>query len=121
MQHNRVVAYASRQLKNHEHNYLTHNLELIAVVFDLKILKHYLYGERFEIYTDHKSLKYLFSQKDINMKQRRWIKFLKEYDCTINYHPGKANVMADALSHKISGLMTELVVTKWKLMEYIED
>ena len=79
-------------------NYPTHNLELATVVFGLKIWRHYLYGENVEIYTDHKSLKYIFSQKELNMKQRRWIELFKDYDCDILYHPGKANMVVDALS-----------------------
>ena len=102
MQHGKVVAYASRQLKDYERNYPTHDLELAAVVFALKIWRHYLYGEHCEIYTDHKSLKYFFTQKELNMRQRRWLELLKDYDCNINYHPGKANVVADALSRKSS-------------------
>ncbi|KAD3640528.1 hypothetical protein E3N88_29751 [Mikania micrantha] len=100
MQRGRVIAYASRQLKIHEANYPTHDLELAAVVFALKIWRHYLYGVRSTIYTDHKSLKYFFEQKDLNMRQRRWLELLKDYDCDILYHPGKANVVADALSRK---------------------
>ncbi|XP_052187694.1 uncharacterized protein LOC127798276 [Diospyros lotus] len=100
MQNERVVAYGSRQLKNHEQHYYTHDLELAAVVFSLKLWRHYFYGEKFEIFTDHKSLRYLFSQRDLNMRQRRWMEFLKDYDCTIQYHPEKANVVADALSRK---------------------
>ena len=101
MQHGKVIAYASRQIKIHEKNYPTHDLELAAVVFALKIWRHYLYGERCEIFTDHKSLKYLFSQKELNMRQRRWLELMKDYDLDIQYHPGKANVVADALSRKI--------------------
>ena len=100
MQHGKVIAYASRQLKPHEQRYPTHDLELAAIVFALKIWRHYLYGEKCEIYTDHKSLKYIFTQKELNMRQRRWLELIKDYDCTINYHPGKANVVADALSRK---------------------
>src|SRR5262245_41093675 len=100
MQENRVIAYASRQLKTHEKNYPVHDLELVAVVFALKIWRHYLYGERFTLYSDHKSLKYLFSQKELNMRQRRWLEFLKDYDFSLEYHPRKANVVADALSRK---------------------
>ena len=85
MQHGKVVAYASRQLKPYKKNYPTHDLELAAVVFELKILRHYLYGERCEIYTDHKSLKYLFSQNELNMRRRRWIELLKDYDCSFLY------------------------------------
>ncbi|KAL4014605.1 hypothetical protein IC575_026814 [Cucumis melo] len=94
MQQGKVVAYASRQLKSHEQNYPTHDLELAAVVFALKIWRHYLYGEKIQIFTDHKSLKYLFTQKELNMRQRRWLELVKDYDCEILYHPGKANVVA---------------------------
>ncbi|KAL4020622.1 hypothetical protein IC575_019403 [Cucumis melo] len=100
MQQGKVVAYASRQLKSHEQNYPTHDLELAAVVFALKIWRHYLYGEKIQIFTDHKSLKYFFTQKELNMRQRRWLELVKDYDCEILYHPGKANVVADALSRK---------------------
>ena len=100
MQEGKVVAYASRQLKPHEGNYPTHDLKLAAVIFALKIWRHYLYGERCIIYTDHKSLKYLLTQKELNLRQRRWIELLKDYDCSIEYHPGKANVVADALSRR---------------------
>ncbi|KAL0556794.1 hypothetical protein IC582_005311 [Cucumis melo] len=102
MQQGKVVAYASRQLKSHEQNYRTHDLELAAVVFALKIWRHYLYGEKIQIFTHHKSLKYLFTQKELNMRQRRWLELVKDYDCEILYHPGKANVVADALSRKVS-------------------
>ena len=100
MQEGKVVAYASRQLKPHEVNYPTHDLELAAVIFALKIWRHYLYGEKCIIYTDHKSLKYLLTQKELNLRQRRWIELLKDYDCSIEYHPGKVNVVADALSRR---------------------
>ncbi|KAE8735791.1 Detected protein of unknown function [Hibiscus syriacus] len=100
MQEGKVVAYASRQLKPHEKNYPTHDLEMAAVVFTLRIWRHYLYGERCYLYTDHKSLKYLMTQKELNLRQRRWVEFLKDYDVIIDYHPGKANVVADALSRK---------------------
>ena len=100
MQHGKVIAYASRQLKTHELKYPTHDLELAAIVIALKIWRHYLYGEKCEIYTDHKSLVYIFIEKELNMRHRRWMELIKDYDCTINYHPGKANVVADALSRK---------------------
>ena len=83
-------------------------MELAAVVFALKIWRHYLYGERCEIYTDHKSLKYFFTQKELNMRQRRWLELVKDYDCEILYHPGKANVVADALSRKSYGNLAVL-------------
>ncbi|GJR56720.1 putative reverse transcriptase domain-containing protein [Tanacetum coccineum] len=100
MQRGKVIAYASRQLKIHEKNYTTYNLELGAVVFALKIWRHYLYGTKSVIYTDHKSLQHIFSQKELNMRQCHWIKLFSIYDCEIFYHPGKANVVADALSRK---------------------
>ncbi|GJZ83670.1 putative reverse transcriptase domain-containing protein [Tanacetum coccineum] len=100
MQRGKVIAYASRQLKKHEKNYTTHDLELGVVVFALKIWRHYLYGTKSVIYTDHKSLQYIFDQKDLNMRQRRWIELLSDYECEIKYHPGKANVVADALRRK---------------------
>ena len=100
MQEGKVVAYASRELKPHEKNYPTHDLELAAIVFALKIWRHYLYGEKCFIYTDHKSLKYLPSQRELNLIQRRWMELIKDYDCVIDYHQGKANVVADALSRK---------------------
>ncbi|KAK9065033.1 hypothetical protein SSX86_016416 [Deinandra increscens subsp. villosa] len=110
MQHGKVIAYASRQLKPYEVNYPTHDLELAAVVFALKIWRHYLYGETCDIFTDHKSLKYIFTQKELNMRQRRWLELLKDYDAKIQYHPGKANVVADALSRKSSGSLSCLTI-----------
>ena len=101
MQDGKVVAYASRQLKLHEQNYPTHDLELAAVVFALKIWQHYLYGEKWRIFIDHKSLKYLLTQKELNLRQRWWLELFKDYDCIIDYHLGKANVVADALSRKM--------------------
>ncbi|GKB08124.1 putative reverse transcriptase domain-containing protein [Tanacetum coccineum] len=98
MQRGKVIAYASRQLKIHEKNYTTPDLELGAVVFALKIWRHYLYGTKSVIYTDHKSLQYIFNQKELNMRQRRWIKLFSDYNYEIRYHPGKENVVADALS-----------------------
>ncbi|XP_070003826.1 uncharacterized protein, partial [Nicotiana sylvestris] len=91
MQHGNVIAYASRQLKKHEKNYPTHDLELAAVIYALKIWRHYLYGVHVDIYTDHKSLQYIFKQKELNLRQRRWLELLKDYDVEILYHPGKAN------------------------------
>jgi hypothetical protein len=93
-----VVAYASRQLGEHEEYYPTHDLELAAVVHALKISRRYLICKRCEIYSDHKNLKYIFTQLDLNLRQWRWVELIKDYDLRINYHPGKANVVADALS-----------------------
>ena len=120
MQHGKVIAYACRQLKDYEIRYPTHDLELAAIVFALKIWRHYLYGEKCEIYTDHKSLKYIFTQKELNMRQRRWLELIKDYDCTINYHPGKANIVADALSRKDKLKMfisTEELVREFERLE----
>ncbi|GJX41013.1 putative reverse transcriptase domain-containing protein [Tanacetum coccineum] len=100
MQREKVIAYASRQLKIHEKNYTTHDLELGAVVFALKIWRHYLYGTKCTVFTDHKSLQHILNQKELNMRQRRWLELLSDYDYEIRYHPGKANVVADALSRK---------------------
>ncbi|GJR11178.1 putative reverse transcriptase domain-containing protein [Tanacetum coccineum] len=93
MQREKVIAYASRQLKVHEKNYTTHDLELGSVVFALKIWRHYLYGTRCTVFTDHKSLQHILDQKELNMRQRRWLELLSDYDCDIRYHPGKANVV----------------------------
>jgi hypothetical protein len=98
MQDGKVIAYGSRLLRKHERNNPTHDLELAAVVFALKSWRHYFYGETCDIYTDHKSLKYIFTQKELNMRQRRWLELIKDYVLTFQYHPGKANVVADALS-----------------------
>ena len=117
MQHRRVMAYASRQLKPYERNYPTHDLELATMIFALKIWRHFLFGETYEIFTDHKSLKYLFSQKESNMRQRRWIELLKDYDCIIQYHRGKANVVADALSRKSVGSLATIRGCQRQLLE----
>ncbi|GJZ77428.1 putative reverse transcriptase domain-containing protein [Tanacetum coccineum] len=100
MQGEKVIAYASRQLKVHEKNYTTHDLELGSVVFALKTWRHYLYGTKCTVFTDHKSLQHILDQKELNMRQRRWLELLSDYDCDIRYHPGKTNVVADALSRK---------------------
>ncbi|GJV44975.1 putative reverse transcriptase domain-containing protein [Tanacetum coccineum] len=100
MQNEKVIAYASRQLKIHENNYTTHDLELVAVVFAPKIWRRYLYETKRTVFTDHRSLQHILDQKELNMRQRRWLELLSDYDCEIRYHPGKANVVADALSHK---------------------
>ncbi|GKE05890.1 putative reverse transcriptase domain-containing protein [Tanacetum coccineum] len=100
MQNEKVIAYASRQLKIHEKNYTTHNLELGAVVFALKMWRHYLYGTKCTVFTYHKSLQHILDQKELNMRQRRWLELLSDYDCEIYYHTGKANMVANALSRK---------------------
>nr|GFC25184.1 putative reverse transcriptase domain-containing protein [Tanacetum cinerariifolium] len=100
MQKEKVIAYASRQLKVHEKNYTTHDLELGAVVFALKMWRYYLYDTKYVVFTDHKSLQYILDQKELNMRQRRWLKLLSDYDCEIQYHQRKVNVVADALSLK---------------------
>jgi len=117
MQRGHVIAYASRQLKKHEQNYPTHDLEFAAVVFALKIWRHYLYGEQFDVFTDHKSLSYLFTQDHLNLRQRRWLEFVKDYNFSISYHPGKANTVADALSRKWERMVACMMVREWKLME----
>ncbi|KAA3461709.1 DNA/RNA polymerases superfamily protein [Gossypium australe] len=101
MQEGKVIAYAARQLKSHEKNYPTHDIELAAIVFALKIWRHHLYGERCWIFIDHKSLKYLMTQKELNLRQRRWLELIKDYELIIDYHPRKAKVVADALSRKL--------------------
>ena len=116
MQDGKVVAYASRQLKPREQNYPIHDLELAAVVFALKIWRHYLYREKCRIYTDNKSLKYLLMQKELNLRQRRWLELFKDYDCIIDYHPEKANIVADALSRKIVVAMS-LQYSDWILAD----
>ncbi|GKF93690.1 putative reverse transcriptase domain-containing protein [Tanacetum coccineum] len=100
MQTEEVIAYASRQLKANEENYTTHDLELGAVMFALKIWRHYLYDTKCTVFSDHKSLQHILDQKELNMGQRRWLELLADYDCEIRYHPGKENVVADALSQK---------------------
>ena len=112
MQDGRVIAYASRQLKPHEKNYPVHDLELAAVVLALKLWRHYLFGEKCKIYIDHKSLKYIFTQKELNMRQHRWLELIKDYDLEILYHPGKANVVADALSRKKQMNVAALITTQ---------
>ena len=121
MQSGRVVAYGSRQLKNLEQNYPTHDMELAAVVFALKIWRHYLYGEEFEVYSDHKSLKYIFMQRDLNMRQHKWMEFLEDYDFTLHYHPGKANVVADALSRKSRGALISIASREWRMLETVDS
>nr|GEV07736.1 putative reverse transcriptase domain-containing protein [Tanacetum cinerariifolium] len=100
MQKEKVIAYASRQLKVHEKNYTTQDIELGAVVFDLKMWRHYLYSTKCVVFTDHKSLQHILDQKELNMRQRSWLELLSDYNCEIRYHPGEANMVADALSRK---------------------
>jgi hypothetical protein len=95
-----VVAYASRQLRKYKVNFTTHDLELATVVHALKIWRHYPMGKRCELYTDHKCLKYIFTQSNLNLRQRRWLELITDCDLGINYHPSKANVVADALSRR---------------------
>jgi hypothetical protein len=116
MQDQKVIAYASRKLKPHEVNYPTLTLELAVIVFALKKWHHYLYRAEYEVFTGHKSVKYIFIQKDLNRRQRRWMEFLKEYRCPINYHRGKANVVADPLSRKV-----RMVRLKAQVQEMLEQ
>ncbi|KAK1595958.1 hypothetical protein QYE76_059205 [Lolium multiflorum] len=121
MQEGKVISYLSRQLKQHEQNYPTHDLELAAVVLALKVWRHYLMGNRCEIYSDHKSLKYIFTQKELNMRQRRWLELIKDYDMEIHYHPGKANVVADALSRQPCQLNSMIAAEQPSLHEEFEQ
>jgi hypothetical protein len=118
MQEGRVIAYASWQLKKHEVNYPTHELELAAVVHALKIWRHYLMGKRCELYTDQKSLKYTFTQSNLNLRQRRWLELIKDYDLGINYHPRKANVVANTFSRRSH--VSQLVVDSMQF-EFCEE
>ncbi|GFS41509.1 hypothetical protein Acr_00g0074760 [Actinidia rufa] len=117
----KVIAYGSRQLKTQEKNYPTHDLELVAVIFALKNWRHYLYGERFEVFLDHKSLKYLFTQKDLNLRQRRWMEYMENYDFELYYHPEKANVVADALSMKSLSVLASISIHEWKMLQDIGE
>ena len=119
MQSRRVVAYGSRQLKNHEQNYPTHDLELATIVFALKIWCHYLYGEQFEVFSDHKSLKYIFIQRDLNIRQRRWMEYLEDYDFTLHYHPCKENVIVDALSRKSRDVLASVASREWQMLKTV--
>jgi hypothetical protein len=101
MQDGKVVTYVSRQLKPHEQNYSTHDLEFAAIVHALKIWRHYLIGNKYEIYTDHKSLKYIFTQPDLNLRQRRWLELVKDYNLEIHYHPGKSQCSGGCLKQRI--------------------
>ena len=117
MQHGYVIAYASRQLKPHEKNYPTHELEVATVIFTLKIWRHYLLSDQVLIYTDHKSLKYVFTQKELNMRQRRWLELMADYDIDLQYHPGKVNVVSDALSRKPGACMMMQITQQKELLE----
>ena len=113
MQSERVVSYGYQQLKNHEHSYHTYDMELVAIVFILKVLRHYLYGEKFEVFSNHKSLKYIFTQRDLNMRQCRWMKYLEDFEFTLHYDPGKENEVVDALSQKSWGLLASVASSEW--------
>nr|GFB43181.1 putative reverse transcriptase domain-containing protein [Tanacetum cinerariifolium] len=123
MQRGKVIAYASRQLKIHEKNYTTHDLELGVVVIALKTWRHYLYGMKSVIYTDHKNLQHIFDQKELNMHRRRWTELFSHYECEIRYHPGKANVVAAAFSEasKAKNATTKMLCGLDQLMERKED
>jgi hypothetical protein len=118
MQDSHVVAYVSRQLRKHEEKYPTHDLELAAVVHALKIWRHYIIGKRCEVYSNHKSLKYIFTLPNLNLRQRRWLELIKNYDLGINYHPVKANVIADALSRRSH---LNMLVTRELLPEFCKE
>ena len=121
MQEGIVVDYASMQLKKHEENYPTHDLELVVVVFALKLWRHYLYGESLEVFSDHKSLKYIFTQRDLNDRQRRWMETLEDFDFSLQYHPGKANVVVDYFSRKSRSILLGLMAYEWKMYDYINE
>jgi hypothetical protein len=118
MQDGHVVAYASKQLRKYEEKYLTHDLELAVVVHALKIWKHYIIGKRCEVYSDHKSLKYIFTRPDLNLRQRRWSELIKDYDLRINYHLSKANVVANALSRRSH---LNMLTTRELLLEFCKE
>ncbi|MDV3192660.1 MAG: ribonuclease H family protein, partial [Sweet potato little leaf phytoplasma] len=109
------MAYASRQFKPHKKNYPTHDLELAVVVFTLKIWRHYLYGVHVDVFIDHKILQYVLTQKELNLRQQRWLELLKDYDISVLYHPGKANVMADSLSRMSMGSISHVEEGKKEL------
>ena len=116
MQSGKIVDYGSRHLKNNEQNYPIHDSEFAAIVFTLKIWHHYLYGEQFEVFSDHKSLRYIFTQR---MRQSRWMEYLEVYDFTLYYHLGKANVVVDALSRKSRGVMASVASREWQMLETV--
>ena len=92
-------------------------MELAAIVFALKAWRHYLYGEQFEMFSNYKSLKYIFTQGDLNIRQHMWMEYLKDYDFTSHYHPGKVNVVADALSRKSLGVLASIASREWLILE----
>jgi hypothetical protein len=118
MQDDHVVAYASRQLRKHEEKYLTHDLELVAAVHALKIWRHYIIGKICEVYSDQKRLKYIFTQPVLNLRQQRLLELIKDYDLGINYHPGKANVIADAISRRSH---VNILATRESLPEFCKE
>ena len=113
------MAYGSRQLRNHKQNYPQHDMELVAIVFALKIWFHYLYGEQFKVFSDHNNLKFIFSQQDLNMRQRKWMEYLEDYDFTLHYHPGKTNVVANALIQKSWGVLASVASQEWQMLEIV--
>ena len=121
MQSGRVVAYGSRKLKNHEQNYPTHDMDLVAIVFGLKIWCHYLYSEQFEVFSDHKSPKYIVTQRDLNMRNRRLMEYLEDYDFTLRYHSSKANVVANALNLKSQGVLAGIASQEWRMLKVVEQ
>jgi hypothetical protein len=118
MQDGHVVAYASRQLRKYEEKYLAPDLELAVMVHVLKTLRHYIIGKRYEVYSDHKSFKYIFTQPNLNLRQRRWLELIKDYNLGINYHPGKANIVADAQSRRSH---LNMLATRELLSEFCKE
>ena len=112
-----MIAYASRQLKVHKNNHPTHDLDLVAVVFALKIWRNYLYDVNIDVFTDHKSLQYVFTEKEENLRQRKWLELLKDYDMSVLYHPGKANVVANTLSRMSMGSVSHVEKEKKELVK----
>ena len=113
------MAYGFRQLKTHVQNNPTNDMELAVIVFALKIWRHYLYGEQFEVFSNHKSLKYIFTQRDLNMRQSRRMEYLEDYDFTLYYHPDKATVVADELGRKSRGVLTSVASREWQMLEIV--